>query len=395
MPYWSGDSFRKIVQTILLGRVVAGPDIEPLRSTLQQQLAADVVLCGSASLAIELALRTAELQPGDEVVIPAFCCSAVVPPVIAAGGTPVLADIGDELNLTADTVAAVTTRKTKAVIVPHLFGNPAEINVIAAFAKAKNVLVIDDAAQALGATIDNRPVGSFGDFGVFSFGNEKICFGLGGGVLVSRQPELMQRMREYSLARPRASRQLRNTGSYLFWRRWRRWTYPLQSLAGDAAAKDPLAPPIEYRKEAMANLQAAVAASLLRSLPENLHGRRARVQAYGEQLAGVPRLSLFPHRAGSACLTQVMHLKPRGRQRESAAHLIALLRQNGYEVQGSFLPLHFLPEHERCVWEALPRSEKIWSDLIELPCEPSVSFEQIESICALIRDFVARLDAAL
>ena len=65
---------------------------------------ADAVMCGSGRLALELALRTCRIRDGDEVVIPTFCCSAVVPPILAVGATPVLADVGEELNLTVETV---------------------------------------------------------------------------------------------------------------------------------------------------------------------------------------------------------------------------------------------------------------------------------------------------
>jgi dTDP-4-amino-4,6-dideoxygalactose transaminase len=115
----------------------------------------------------------------------------VVPPVLAIGAVPVLADIGAELNVTAETVDAALTKKTKAVIVPHLFGNPADTGAIIDLARGRNIRVIDDAAQALGATIDGRPIGSFGDVGILSFGSEKVCFGLGGGVVVSGSNELL------------------------------------------------------------------------------------------------------------------------------------------------------------------------------------------------------------
>src|SRR5262245_62628085 len=145
------------------------------------------IICGSGSLALEIAVRACGVGEGDEVIIPTFCCTSVVPPILAVGACPVLADVGDELNITAETVEAALTQKTRVIVVPHLFGNPAGINSIVNLAHRRDIRVIDDAAQALGATIDGQPVGSFGDFGILSFGREKVCFGLGGGVVVSRQ----------------------------------------------------------------------------------------------------------------------------------------------------------------------------------------------------------------
>ena len=147
------------------------------------------MLCGSGSLALEIALRACGVREGDEVIVPTFCCTSVIPPIVAVGARPVLADVGEELNITAETVEAALTKKTRAIVVPHLFGNPAGIHAIIDLVRGKNIRVIDDAAQALGATIDGRPVGAFGDLGILSFGSEKVCFGLGGGVVVSRQKE--------------------------------------------------------------------------------------------------------------------------------------------------------------------------------------------------------------
>ena len=188
VPYWNGTTYRAILRSLISGSVIAGRDLAQLRSAVMERLGVeDAIICGSGSLALEIALRACGVREGEEVVIPTFCCTSVVPPILAVGAHPVLADVGEELNLTVKTVEAVLTDRTTAIIVPHLFGNPADIDAIVDLARPKNIRVIDDAAQALGATIDGRPVGSFGNAGILSFGSEKVCSGLGGGVIVSRQ----------------------------------------------------------------------------------------------------------------------------------------------------------------------------------------------------------------
>ena len=164
VPYWSKATYREILRAVLSAGVIDGVALEQLRALICETLnVKTAILCGSGSLALELALRAVGVHHGDEVVIPTFCCSAVVPPILAAGATPVLADVGEELNLTVETVDAALTRKTRAIIVPHLFGNPADIEGIVELAAPRSICVIDDAAQALGASIHRRPVGSFGD----------------------------------------------------------------------------------------------------------------------------------------------------------------------------------------------------------------------------------------
>ncbi|MGH7794493.1 MAG: DegT/DnrJ/EryC1/StrS family aminotransferase [Candidatus Binatia bacterium] len=394
MPFWNDATYRAIRDSLTSGSVVDGSAISVLRSLIIETLEVEgAILCGSGSSALELALRACGVGHGDEVIIPAFCCSAIVPPVLALGALPVLADIGEELNLTGETVDAVITKKTRAVIVPHLFGNPADINAIVELARGKNIRVIDDAAQALGATVDGRSVGSFGDAGIVSFGNEKICFGLGGGAVVSSRQALLDRD-ALNLSTAKSSLVMRQLASTQICWRWRRWTLPLLTILSRDKSAGPDALPIPYRTETMANLQAAVALSLMRSLRENIAARRARLSAYRDLLGGEDRLELIPHRPGSACLTQVVRVSPRDRGRDLASVLIAALGKSGYEIQGSYVPIHLLSCFDRCVWDRLPNADRFWLDLIELPCDPGVSLEDVERISTLVKKFLPA-DAAL
>jgi dTDP-4-amino-4,6-dideoxygalactose transaminase len=375
-----------MVTRLATGKVVDGPDLDELRSALMDALKpADLFLCDSGSAALELALRACGVGPRDQVVIPTFCCSALVSPIIALGAVPVLADVGPELNITRSTVEAVLGKPTKAIIVPHLFGNPADIGSIIELVKHREIAVIDDAAQALGATIDGRPLGSFGDFGIISFGREKVCSGLGGGALIVRNRDLAARIDGSVLATPSAAAVLRDCLAALVWRRWRRWTRPLESTL--ALGKDgPDAAPNAYRKVAMANLNAAVALSLVRTWHENVAARRARVRRYRELLGDDQRLRLIPHQIGSACLTQVVRFISQRCGDDIAVRVIETLGREGYEVQGSYVPIHLLPGYEQCVWDRLPHAESIWPDLIELPCEPTVDLHHVTRIAAIIKD---------
>ena len=379
VPYWSRTTYQEIFRAILSGRVTDGAAIEKLRSLIRQRLKVDhVLLCGSGSLALELALRAFKLREGDEVMVPAFCCSSVVPPIIAAGGTPVLADIGDELNLTVETVGAALTRKTKAIIVPHLFGNPADVRPIVDLTRSRNIRVVDDAAQALGATIDGQPLGSFGDAGIVSFGREKVCFGIGGGALVCEQEGAGG---GEDLPRLNSLGPLRELLAVLIGYRWRRWSAPLVKIL--TGGGDPSTAPRPYRRESMANLSAAVAATLAATLDENIAARRERVRAYQKLLGGFSRLQLIRHRAGSACLSQVVRILPTDRSHDAASELIRALGAEGYEVRGSYVPLHLVPGLSACVWDRLRYADHIWPDLVELPCEPTLAFDDLARIAAI------------
>jgi dTDP-4-amino-4,6-dideoxygalactose transaminase len=297
----------------------------------------------------------------------------------------VLAEVGVELNLTAETVIRVLTRNTRAIIVPHLFGNPAEIGAIVELAREKNIRVIDDAAQALGATIDGNLVGTFGDVGILSFGAEKICFGLGGGAVISQRRGFMDNHAGLDLTLPRLVPTLRKCLLTLLWRRWRGWTLPIYQLLFRDDGRAPEAPPSPYRKERLANLNAAVALSLVESLDENIESRRIRVHAYRELLGDHEGLELIRHGSGSSCLTQVVRVAKNRRQEDLAFTVIETLRNAGYEIQGSYVPMHRLAYCSMCVWDNLSYADKVWPDLIELPCEPDVSLKQVEQIAAIVK----------
>ncbi len=386
VPYWNDATYRAILRSLFSGSVLDGPDLKKLKSSVIEALGvAEAVLCGSGSFALEIVLRACGVRQGDEVVIPTFCCTSVVPPILAIGALPVFADVGEVLNLTAGTVAAALTEKTRAVIVPHLYGNPAEIGAIVDLARGRNIRVIDDAAQALGATIDGRPVGRFGDAGILSFGSEKVCSGLGGGVAVCRTKNFLGDCK-IDLSQPRLSTAFRGFLSAMIWRRWRRWTLPAEGLFSRRSGPD--SPPAPYRKETMANLNAAVAVSLMQTLRDNIAARRARVRAYQDLLGGDERLELIPHRSGSACLTQVVRVLPQGRNEDPAARLIEALDRAGYEIQGSYVPIHLLPDYQQWVRNSLPHAEQVWADLVELPCEPAVSLDSVERIAAIVQRVV-------
>jgi dTDP-4-amino-4,6-dideoxygalactose transaminase len=381
-------SFRSITRCFVRGEILGGCELRVLEAALRQMFDVPaVVLCGSGSLAIELALRALGVGPGDDVVVPAFCCSAIVRPIVAAGASPVFADVGPELNLTSATTEAALTAKTRAILVPHLFGNPADMAAIGAVARARNVTVVDDAAQALGAAIDSRFAAAWGHAGVLSFGSEKVCSGLGGGALILPEHAVAARARHLHLQPPSRTATLRLLFSTLFRHHRRRRSLARPRAVSCRRRPDKL--PRRYRNEAMANVTAAVARSLLQMLPKNLAARRARVQLYRKFLGGNERLQLFAHAEGSACLTQVVRVLPLRRHHDLAAGVIAAAQQSGYDVHGSYIPLHLLPAFDRYKRRRPAHTQRLWEDLIELPCGPEVEPDDIARIAGIVQKAIS------
>lgn len=145
------------------------------------------VACCNGTAAIHLALEALGIGPGDEVIIPSFTLIVSANMVCLAGATPVLVDVTpDTWCLDPSLIEAKITPRTKAIMPVHMYGHPCDMDAIMAIARRHHLLVIEDAAQAHGATYRGRRVGGIGDVGCFSFyGNKIITTGEGGMVVTS------------------------------------------------------------------------------------------------------------------------------------------------------------------------------------------------------------------
>ncbi len=152
------------------------------------------VALANGSLALELALYVLNIQPGDEVIVPSRTFVASASCVSVRGATPVFADVDrNSQNLTAESIRRVLSPRTKAIIVVHLAGWPCDMDPILDLARQHGLKVIEDCAQAQGATYKGRPVGSIGDVGAFSFCQDKIMTTCGeGGMLTTNDARLWE-----------------------------------------------------------------------------------------------------------------------------------------------------------------------------------------------------------
>lgn len=157
----------------------------------------EAVGVASGTDALHIALRALGIGEGDEVITTPFTFFATVEAILYVGAKPVFVDIDrDTYNINPDLIESKISSKTKAIIPVHLFGCPANMERILSIAKAYGLKVIEDAAQAFGAEINQRKVGSLGDVGCFSFYPSKNlgCFG-DGGLVTTNNPEIAERVR--------------------------------------------------------------------------------------------------------------------------------------------------------------------------------------------------------
>jgi len=182
---------------------VLGPELEAFEREFAASLGAPYCVgVGSGFDALKLALLALDLGPDDEVVLPANTFVATYMSVVASGARPVLCDVERETqNVSVESMRRAVTTRTRALIPVHLYGNPCPMDEISAFAKQRGLFVVEDAAQAHGARFAGRAVGTFGDYGAFSFypGKNLGSFGDGGAIVCRSKPQLRRllRLRNY------------------------------------------------------------------------------------------------------------------------------------------------------------------------------------------------------
>lgn len=147
------------------------------------------VAVSSGTAALEIAVKTLNLAPEDEVIIPALTIISCPNSVIKAGATPVLVDVEeDTFNMSLETIKEKVTEKTKAIMIVHLYGHPVDMDPILEFANSRGIKIIEDAAEMHGQEYKGKPCGSFGDISIFSFyANKHISTGEGGMLLTNNE----------------------------------------------------------------------------------------------------------------------------------------------------------------------------------------------------------------
>jgi perosamine synthetase len=174
-----------------------GPLISEFEKKIANYLVVDhAVAVQSGTAAIYMALYELGIGPGDEVIVPSLTFAATVNPVLYAGATPVIVDV-DAVTWNIDPVKikGAISKKTKAIIPVHLYGNPCDMDKIMAMAGEHGLYVIEDATESLGAKYDGKDTGTIGDFGCLSFNGNKLITTGGGGMVVGKDRDKIDHIR--------------------------------------------------------------------------------------------------------------------------------------------------------------------------------------------------------
>jgi dTDP-4-amino-4,6-dideoxygalactose transaminase len=300
--------------------------------------------------AIELTLRALGIGEGDEVIIPSNTFVATVEGVMLANATPRLVDVDDEtLLLTPEIAADAITERTAAIIAVNLYGNMPRLDELVALAQRANIALLEDAAQAQGATWKGKAAGSFGVAGTFSFypGKNLGAFGDAGAVVTD----------DGALAE--SIRMLANHGRP-----------PHASHVHSVLA----------RNSRLDALQAAVLSIRLTRLEAWNAARREAIRKYAEQLPLEVRVLTIQPDAVSAHHQHVVRLARRDDAREA-------LRADGIESGIHYpIPCHLHPPYERYATTGLPVAEQAAGEILSLPLFPHITARQIERVSSSLDD---------
>jgi len=185
------------------GRYILGPEVEAFEAEFADYVGARFAVgVASGTEALWLALRAVGIVEGDEVIVPSLTASATIAAIVESGAIPVFAEVKDsDLNIDPAPLEKLITPRTRAIVAVHLYGNPADLTTLTAFAQAHRLRLIEDCAQAHGAQHAGRSVGTFGDIAAWSFYPTKNLGAFGDGGIVTTQQtdhaEQLHLLREY------------------------------------------------------------------------------------------------------------------------------------------------------------------------------------------------------
>jgi dTDP-4-amino-4,6-dideoxygalactose transaminase len=346
-----------------------GPRVAAFERAYSSFLGAEhAVAVASGTAALHLAAAACGCGPGDEVVMPALNFVAAASVVRHLGATPVFCDVAGEHDLNLDPVDldAATGAHTKAIVVLHYGGVPCDMDAVLDVAERRGLVVIEDAAHAPGAAYGGRACGTLGAVGCFSFfSNKNLPIGEG-GMVVTDDADLADRVRL-----------LRSHGmTALSWDRER----------GHAAGYDVLASGFNYRLD---EPRAAIGLVQLSRLGAANAARAGLAARYRERLGDVAGLSV-PLAARPPGATSADHLAvvvlPRGTDR---AGIRGALAARGIQTSVHYPPIHRFSAYNETATRPLPRTEDLADRLLTLPLFPHMTEAQVDEVADALLDGLA------
>jgi perosamine synthetase len=315
------------------------------------------VSVSNGTTALQVAMKALKLEPGSEVIIPAYtiiCCATAV---LEADCVPVLVDADpDTWCMDPEQVDAAVTARTRAIMPVHMFGHPVDMRRIMAIARKHGLSIVEDAAEAHGAEVEGRRVGSFGEMSCFSFYANKIITTGEGGMVLANNDTYADRLRS-----------LRNLG----FRPDRRFYHTEIGY--------------NYR---LTNMQAAVGVAQIARIDEHIKRKRRMAKAYHERLSDLAQLTLPIERDWAKNVYWMYCVILSDDVDFDAVEFARRLSVRGIDTRPLFLGMHEQPvlrERGLFAGECYPVAERLARRGLYVPSGLTLSEDQIDSVCAAVR----------
>ena len=319
------------------------------------------IAVSNGTVALHLALVALGIGKGDEVIIPSLTFIATANAVAYTGAKPVFIDSEvDTWNIDPLQVEEKITPKTKAIIPVHLYGQPANMQLIMELANKYHLYVIEDAAEAHGAEYKGKKVGSVGDVGCFSFFGNKIITTGEGGMLTTNDKAFYDK-----------AKILRDHGMSLTKKYW-------HDQVG-----------FNYR---MTNMQAAIGCAQLEQIDEIMEAKQCISKTYTQKLSGLSFITLAPENDWSqnVCWMYPIVLNFPDKDNEKIRdHILKVLDESGIESRPFFYPIHIMPPYQSVL--TLPIAEQLSQCGLVLPSYTEIKEDEIEKVCRVIIQEISTL----
>lgn len=351
--------------------LTTGPTVEEFEKGFAGQVGASHgVAVSSGTAGLHCAVYAAGIKPGDEVITSPITFMATANCIRYQGGKVVFADVApDSLNIDPEKIKDCLTPKTKAIIAVDFTGLPADLDAIGEIAKKNNLIFIEDAAHALGATYKNRPVGSIADMTIFSLHPVKHITTGEGGLVVTDNPKFLERLRRFrnhGIIQDHYQRQRQGT-----------WTYDMEELG------------YNYR---LPELNSVLGISQLQKLPELLARRLEISDRYNKAFSGIPQLTL-PAKS-SDCQPSwhlyVIKLNLENLKKDRDG-IFRALRAENIGVNVHYIPVPWMAYYQKLGYKKgdWPIAESMYFRLISLPMWPGMTDADIEDVVLAVKKVLA------
>ena len=340
--------FSKVLES---GWYILGKEVEAFEEKFAKYCGVQYCVgVGNGMDALEISLLTLNIIHGDEVITTAHSAVATALAISATGATPVFVDIDEYYHLDVNQVEKAITKKTKAIIPVHLYGQVVDIQRLQKIAKTHNISVIEDSCQAHGAKFDGKKAGSFGVVACFSFYPTKNLGAIGdGGALITDNEEIYKK-----------AKLLRNYGQET------RYTHQVKGL-----------------NSRLDELHAATLSLKLDHLDELIVKRNERAQWYFEELAEVSQVKVPMVRENSLHSFHLFVVKV-----EQRDELLQYLKNNGIESIVHYpTPIHKQPCYSEVSGTHLPITEDAAHTILSLPIHPFITKDEVLTVTKAIKKF--------